>query len=406
MRVLLIADDLTGAADSAAAFARPDAPVQVVAAGTGDDTLDATLAAANRRGSVLAIDTDTRDASPQQATERLNHLLARPAIRAHHGWTLLKVDSLLRGPIAAHVAALRAAGRAERIVCAPALPALGRTTRHGRQLVDGRPIDDRHRTDPRQPSHGASVADALGLDPADEPGLAIHDAASDNDLDQVLATLPPSPHARRPLLIGSAGLAGALDRHLGCDARPSPPTRTAPSAPTTRRPSPALVVSLSPTSTARAQVDRLRDERPDIVHVTVTPAMDRAERTAGAARLADALTAGADVALLTVEAAPAEGPAVARTRAALLSGVRAVLRLAGRWPAFIGNGGDATRCILDALDRTVFEVRAPLADGAISCLVEVAGDRRIRLITKSGSFGDPDALHRAVSTLAAVPTPT
>src|SRR5690606_25502766 len=59
------------------------------------------------------------------------------------GKTILykKIDSALRGPIAAELSGLLdALARAHRILVAPAFPAAGRTTVDGVQRLDGRPV--------------------------------------------------------------------------------------------------------------------------------------------------------------------------------------------------------------------------------------------------------------------------
>ena len=127
MSMLIIADDLSGAADCAIGFA--SAGLQTVV------TLDASNDQPDAQ--VIAADTDTRRLSPEQAAERT--VAAFKALRKPGQRLYKKIDSTLRGNWAAEVAALHPlAGLA---IVAPAFPATGRTLRGGRVFVNGQPLE-------------------------------------------------------------------------------------------------------------------------------------------------------------------------------------------------------------------------------------------------------------------------
>ncbi|HEY1227998.1 MAG TPA: four-carbon acid sugar kinase family protein, partial [Ramlibacter sp.] len=127
MQILIIADDLSGAADCAIPFVRAGQR-SVVALGPDVDSADATL----------AVDADTRRLGGDEAARR-----TRAIYTAHRraGQRLYKkIDSTLRGNWAMEVAALRPlAGMA---IVAPAYPALGRTVRGGNVYVGDRALAD------------------------------------------------------------------------------------------------------------------------------------------------------------------------------------------------------------------------------------------------------------------------
>ncbi|WP_025100986.1 four-carbon acid sugar kinase family protein [Burkholderia sp. A1] len=126
--LLIVADDLSGAADCAIAFAAAGRRTVV--------SLDASAPA--RPAAVLAIDTDTRRLAPAEAARRAAD--AWRAQRAPGRRLYKKIDSTLRGNWAAEVAALAAlAGPA---IVAPAFPATGRGVIDGRVLVRGVPLED------------------------------------------------------------------------------------------------------------------------------------------------------------------------------------------------------------------------------------------------------------------------
>ncbi|PRH34060.1 four-carbon acid sugar kinase family protein [Burkholderia gladioli] len=126
--LLIVADDLSGAADCAIAFAAAGRRTVV--------SLDASAPA--RPAAVLAVDTDTRRLAPAEAARRAAD--AWRAQRAPGRRLYKKIDSTLRGNWAAEVAALAAlAGPA---IVAPAFPATGRGVIDGRVLVRGVPLED------------------------------------------------------------------------------------------------------------------------------------------------------------------------------------------------------------------------------------------------------------------------
>ncbi|NAZ77904.1 hypothetical protein GTQ99_21195, partial [Kineococcus sp. T13] len=146
--VLLLADDLSGAAEAALAHGGPSTLLL-------DPAADAPSA------EVLVVDLDSRSGPAGAAAAGLAAALERHALGpgGQRRRVALKVDSLLRGHLAAVAAAALATGAP--VVLAPALPVAGRTVRGGVVHVDGTPL---HRTDAWHAEHAAppvSVAAAL-----------------------------------------------------------------------------------------------------------------------------------------------------------------------------------------------------------------------------------------------------
>ncbi|SDS38908.1 four-carbon acid sugar kinase family protein [Jiangella sp. DSM 45060] len=230
--VVLLADDLTGAAEAAAAFAMRTPRIV---------SLDAlrSLRASHTVG-VVAVDTDSRYVSPELAAERCRAALAL----LPPGLVVKKIDSTLRGPLAAEVAALRELGGL--LVVSPALPALGRTVVGGVVLVDGVPLDRSAAWAAEARPAPTSVAEALaplpvvtvslaavrgGVDAlatalrvaADRRQVAVCDAETDDDLDRIVVAALAAAAGDLPVRwAGSAGLAHALARaQVAADASPS-----------------------------------------------------------------------------------------------------------------------------------------------------------------------------------------
>mgnify|MGYP006270840837 CR=1 FL=1 len=142
-RVRIVADDLTGALDSAAAF---NGPVPVLL-GDPDCATSAPVAAAS---------TATRDVPLETLPGRLAswvEWLSGAAV------PFKKIDSLLRGNTFAEIAYFVRAGGYRGAVFAPAFPALGRVTIDGRQCVvpPGKALAE------RQPVGAGTPADAFTL---------------------------------------------------------------------------------------------------------------------------------------------------------------------------------------------------------------------------------------------------
>ena len=191
-RALIVADDLTGAADcaaqalrhglSAAVALRPDTGVEA---------------------DVLALDLDTRNGGARAA-----YAATRDAAGAGAPLLYVKLDSLLRG----HARRRARRGARRRGSRAPrwwrlAFPAQGRTTVGGRQLVDGEAVGDVLGTLRAQTAREViHVRDGA----LDRPGVLVCDAEDDDDLARIAAAAGPAG----AVWAGSAGLAGALFRGL------------------------------------------------------------------------------------------------------------------------------------------------------------------------------------------------
>jgi uncharacterized protein YgbK (DUF1537 family) len=191
--VYLIADDLTGALDTAAQF------VPLVG------EIDVFWHPVECAGS-MALDLGVREATEAAATASV--AVARGA-RDAGALKYLKLDSLLRGHAAAQIATWWSAGSFEHCIVAPAFPVQGRVTRDGRQYVQNE-------------SGCEPVACDLGLAlsqrglavayrrPGDQVprGVSLWDAETDEDLRSIAAAARAVSGST--LWCGSGGLAGAL----------------------------------------------------------------------------------------------------------------------------------------------------------------------------------------------------
>jgi uncharacterized protein YgbK (DUF1537 family) len=131
--IAILADDLTGAADTAAGLLALGRPLVTWPRSDGTITW-------HDEDRIVSIDAGTRQATPVEAANRIRDLAAlfRTAGFAH---LYKKVDSTLRGHIGVEVkAALDGWHDGSLAVVAPAFPAMGRTTVDGRQRVGDTPL--------------------------------------------------------------------------------------------------------------------------------------------------------------------------------------------------------------------------------------------------------------------------
>jgi 4-hydroxythreonine-4-phosphate dehydrogenase len=339
---------------------------------------------------VVVVDADTRESDAPGAAAAV----ARIAVGVPRDADVLKkIDSALRGQIAAELAAVRDALPGRLLVVAPAFPRAGRVTRQGVQLVHGVPL---HRTnawaaEADEPPH--SVAEALrGLPvrnvPRDSPRLraeleaaagagevAVCDAAEDRDLDALVeaaATIDV-------VWAGAAGLAAALARAA---PRPHDASRWRPAG------ARYLAVIGSATSVAAGQAAQLRRAGADLVDI---PRAILAQGDAGEiARVAGDLLARVNrrSVVVTVDGAPERASAVAVRRA--LAAV--VAPAAAEMPLLAAVGGATARAVFEAVGIRALELVAEPEPGVA---VARAGGRD--LVIKAGAFGDAGTLVRVLN---------
>lgn len=220
-KVLVLADDFTGANDAGVSLAETGMRAEV-----------AFSASYQGEAQALILNSDSRAQPAAEAARRVTHLLQAVLPRFQPRWTVKKIDSTLRRNLGAELDAAMTALNCPIAVLAPAFPAAGRVTRQGKCYVHGLPVDETEfATDPKTPVSSADIAtvvaqqsnarcsrvtvdtleDALAQT-VNEPRVLIVDAEENAQLDAIIAAVAES--TQRVLLVGSAGLCDALARNL------------------------------------------------------------------------------------------------------------------------------------------------------------------------------------------------
>jgi uncharacterized protein YgbK (DUF1537 family) len=191
--IVVIADDLTGAAELAGAALQHGLSAEVQ-----------TVFEASSPAEVVCVDTDSRLLPPGQAAERVA-VTARNVAAAKPEWVFKKCDSVLRGPVLPEARATADAVGRKHILILPANPTRQRVIRAGQYFIEGRPL---HETvfahDPAHPRTTAIVTALLG---DDLTGVETPDAETDSDIARLAASTD-----RATLPVGAADYFTALLR--------------------------------------------------------------------------------------------------------------------------------------------------------------------------------------------------
>jgi len=406
-KLLVIADDLSGAADCGIACASHGLNT-VVVLGDFAGEIDA---------DVLSVDGNTRHLAPARAAAETTRLIRR---YIHDDKQLLfkKLDSTLRGNVAAELAASLEARRGlalnrDRVVAvlAPAFPANGRTTSSGRQLIYGKPLEEtelwQRESSPAR-SHIPEILHAVGLRPAliqldlirsdnevlrslmrrlsEDADVLVCDAETDQDLCAIAKT--SIILGQSTVWAGSAGLAYHLPRAIGIARAPLHISFLA--KPLASGPTLFVVGSLS--SVSREQTSILAAS-PDIIMLNIPPdilfAGERSpEWCEYELALRQALSAGRDVAVLPSGEFRCESAMGQLLSTAL---ARMVEPYGDRVGALVATGGESARAVLEAWGIRRLRLVSELETGLV-CSVAEGWSRQLPILTKAGAFGTPHTL--------------
>jgi uncharacterized protein YgbK (DUF1537 family) len=328
-RIVVLADDLTGACDAAAAFLRSGRTVRV---------WFGTVVALSAPESVQAFNTNSRSLSPNRAAQAVTRA-AQTLGSNPNSLFFKKIDSAARGPLAAEVLAAHRALSTNAILLAPGFPAAGRTVKNGILHIED-PVSgpseislpDLFPSSVR--SDIVNVSKPSDLETSIDPGKTIFlcDSTTQADLEALARTAQAMPGL---LYAGSAGLAHALASLIQMKL----PVALVPSAYR------ILLVAGSPHPVTKLQLESLDTGRLDDVQVLQIQSAFRA-----AAKIRSAFRSFAPEALIL-------------------------------------TGGDTALLAVEALEAHSFVLNGELAPGIPWGLVQGGIAHGCPVVTKSGGFG-------------------
>lgn len=160
MKMLVIADDFTGANDTGVQLAKKGARTEVLLHHR----------AGKSQADVLVINTESRAIRFEEAAQRVKEAITQFALQ--QPLIYKKIDSTFRGNPGAEIAAALEATGARLAVIAAAIPAAGRVTLNGECLVNGQPLHaTEFASDPKTPIISSRIATIL----ASQTSLPVHE---------------------------------------------------------------------------------------------------------------------------------------------------------------------------------------------------------------------------------------
>ena len=450
VRLGVIADDLTGAADSGVQFAENGFRTLVLLEPDAEAPPEAAAA------DVLVINTGSR-LGPEAVAERSTAVAIGMLVDAGCDRFFLKVDSALRGYVGECVRAALSALPGRVALVAPAYPRQGRVTRGGTQFSDGVPVAEadagRDGVSPARQSHLPSLLRAAGIatvQATDYTGRRLGTGPTANEsaieavvfdaVDDAALTRPLRVAAQlhdRVIYVGTAGLARAVAAELaggaghvaGASATggtaladqmdgAAAATTAGVSLPQRDEGGAVLTVSGSLKEVSRRQVAYARAAGARTVSLTAGQLL----APGGSATLAESAVHHLQRArhvIMTVEETPGASPSATedvgvgvRLAAALGDAAERAVRATGA-DDLILNGGDTALAVCRSLGihalwlsgEALAGVPAATPLGGIAGATPVGGIagatllpaplQGMRILSKSGGFGTDETLQRA-----------
>jgi D-threonate/D-erythronate kinase len=402
-QLAIVADDLTGAADTAGCFAGGDLTTAVPLCSDPFPPVD-----------VLSLSTECRDIEACDIEPRVQRTLDLAIAHGQPDRWYKKIDSVLRGHPGFELAAMMAFTGLETAIVAPALPAEGRTTIEGRVYVHGLPL---HTTNfagstrsssivERLRSHIHSRFGAVSLATVhrgpeairrsiaeQQPSVIVVDATTLDDLIALARAVTDSPDL---LLCGAAGFAMALEQVLSLrQLAPAPPDPV-----TNDRP--VLIVAGSRHQATAQQIERAANAgipvfRPD--HPDDLANTDIQQRLR--AGVLDALRSGSD-AIVTITGTPSSRVLGGHDLARQLAGVLACEEIISLTGGLVMTGGDVAAAVCDRFGSGFLWIRGEVLPAMPWGTFGTGTLANRPFVTKAGSFGIESALVDAVAHLRTV----
>ncbi len=376
IRILAIADDLSGAAEIA---------------GVGWRFGLATRMLRDRRATCAAgltvIDSDSRLLEPSTAA-RAVHELVRDFDPCEADLIYKKTDSAFRGPMRAEIESLMGKLHFSAAVLVPQNPARGRAIRDGEYRIDGVPLGDTSfANDPDHPARSSDVLRLLGpsekhaiacLAPDSSPlakGVTIGEAWDEQSLrhwaDRIASPVLPA---------GGAEFFSSILQSRGLRVQQAPVTHL----PGRRR----LFVVGSASAYSRELIARAAVE-----NVTVLPMPDDvfggADVVVWASTVQRALTESPRALIAITQAIDPERTTSQRLQVALAELVAHVLPVCPVDHLFL-EGGATASAVCRRMGWGEFEMRGELATGVV--LLQIPSPHNQSLLIKPGSYPWPDCI--------------
>ncbi|MEM0950611.1 MAG: four-carbon acid sugar kinase family protein [Cyanobacteria bacterium P01_H01_bin.74] len=443
LNIGIIADDLTGACDTALQFYNAETHPQVLLNPKDQDqiSVDSRITHSHET-QVWSLNTQSRHRDPSDSEQVVKKTVKFAQEKLGIENFYKKIDSTLRGNLAQECLAALTALNGSCAVIAPAYPEEGRLTVGGYQLVRGIPIEKTEVSrDPLFPVRQSQIPSLLsemvdeslvgyiplsvvlhGAGPIflklkeliqNGKQLVVADATSQEDLEQIALAIDKGQKTYTLLPCGSAGLAQAMagqwQQETVSSANKSKNYKET-------EPSPILIVSSSNTETTRTQLGNLLDHYEYYGHNSsitavdlspdqilglspIEPVIDKINVALGnhnTVIVSSALQAQSYVQTINLATEHQISPQEASQKVQQVLGeiTRAIDSAQNRLKLVL-VGGDTTESVCNALNVTNFKI-IDQATQSIPLLEDQSGRW---IVTKSGGFGDPLTIANVVQFL-------
>lgn len=407
---LILADDLTGAADCAIAYCRRGTEATV---GWGT-----TFPSKENRTQIFSFNTDGRELPSKDSAALQEKCLEN--LWSEGVFLFCKIDSTLRGQPAAIIAQTaqflkKKTGRGIGVL-APAFPATGRITKGGKIIVNGVPLES---TELWQRDHTYPTSDmkqiiedagltafVIGLDKlrsseealsqyiaelensADYP-VFIFDAETEEDLQRIASVFSRADASH--FFIGSAGLAHAFAARCALAPRDA---QTA-----VRMDGGVMIVVGSLANASRCAAKELLSTR-DIKHFPISPELllsGGAELDEIANNISQTLQNSGDI-LVEITMGENIDMSMGSQLAKNLSNV--LKNVAPHLAGFAATGGETASFLMDSFGINGIELSDEIEAGVSLGLTR--GETKVPVATKAGAFGDENSLVRIFDRLTLI----
>lgn len=423
IKLAVIADDLTGANDTAVQFAKHHIRSCV--------KMDFDQEALNQEDNdVVVIDTDSRDIAADLANQRVRKvcelLKSNGVVNVYK-----KVDSTLRGNLGAEIEAVTEVFSPEVVIIAPAFPSNRRTTIGGYHLLDCIPIElTEIAYAPKSPVKESRVVELLkkqtdakiGLIPlhimikgeaaikaainrhlAERTKWIVFDTATDEDL---RAIVNAARGYKKILWVGSAGLADCLPQVYEWSPYHADEVEDENGK--------VLIISGSVSKITQRQITEvLTLDNVGLVKLDIAAMFDNREAEVSRCVTSVKEFAGQDKHVVLagcigdedVEAAVKLGGIHGLNNAEVSERMACVLAEIGKaltdvkWAGMVLTGGDTAIHVCRALEAGAIDVLAEVAVGIPLGRLRGGVCCGLRVITKAGAFGEDDSFVRAIQAI-------
>ena len=209
LKLLIVADDFTGALDTGVQFASLGASAKVVTSTQCDSSQLEGL-------DVLIFDAESRHTAPAISYKKVYDFVKSVATLGVE-YVYKKTDSGLRGNIGAELAGAMDALSVKSMAFIPAFPEMNRVTKNGIHYIDSVPVGkSMFAEDPFNPVKYSDVREIIASQTS-KKGIRVDDAESDSDMEKIAASLGSES---LKLTAGCAGFAKVLAKALGFDGKP------------------------------------------------------------------------------------------------------------------------------------------------------------------------------------------